>query len=495
MPRLTQLSVPVTTDEPLWFERSTQFGSSVLSHNWAGTYQTGHPGVTTMWTAALSMGLEAARSLDGAQLTLRARREREAFLASRRGIAVVGSVLLGVIVFLAGRALGVRVAALAGPLLALDPWLVGHGRVLHVDWLLTALTTIAVLACLVRWQAQGGVAYLALAGLAAGLAAITKSAALVLLPPLLGLLAVGHAWQAPAAWRWRIVRDLVALAGLAGLAAFLAWPALLTDPLGVIAETLAFGEHMGEQPHGLGSFFLGQPADDPGLAFYPVALAFRLSVPVLAGLLAWPVGWRVWRRRGQPSAGDLSAWLLACAAIVLLVMTVAAKKQDRYVLPAVPLLVIVSAVGFQRFPLSASAWRGARPLLLGGLGLAQLLLCASVRPYFFNFYSPLLGGAPMARQMLLVGWSEGLAPAAEYLNRLPEDPRPSVTAPDSVRLAFRAQTRARVLDPALDLATDYALTYVNAEQRGQEPPDDPRARLVLTVRVDGVDYARLYALS
>src|SRR3954466_10382870 len=45
-PRLTERAVQIPTDEPLWFRRTTLFAQALRRHDWSGTYQTGHPGVT-----------------------------------------------------------------------------------------------------------------------------------------------------------------------------------------------------------------------------------------------------------------------------------------------------------------------------------------------------------------------------------------------------------------------------------------------------------------
>src|SRR5437762_2823965 len=148
-------------------------------------------------------------------------------LAALPRLILVQSALLALVALLVVRLFGPRAAALAGPLLALDPWLVAHGRVLHLDALLATLLAIAVLACLIRWRAQGGPLYLLLGGLAAGLAILTKSAALVLLPPLLLVCLARAPWRGHPR---RFAVELGALAALAVACALLAWPALLHNP-------------------------------------------------------------------------------------------------------------------------------------------------------------------------------------------------------------------------------------------------------------------------
>jgi len=181
---------------------------------------------------------------------------------------------------------------------------------------------------------------------------------------------------------------------------------------------------------------------------------------------------------------DSALELLACAALMILVVGLAAKKQDRYALPAVPLLAVVAGVGYGRLPLTL---RGARTLLVGWAGLAQLALCASERPYYFTYYSPLLGGAPVARHVLPVGRGEGLEVVARYLQaHADKDARPAVAGPD-----ISALVRTNSMSPAKSEQARYVLTYVSEFQRGERAP--PGAMPLLTLRINGITYARLYA--
>ena len=55
-PRLLATDRFVTTDELFWVGRSAAFGRAIETGQLGQTFQTGHPGVTTMWTAWLGMG-------------------------------------------------------------------------------------------------------------------------------------------------------------------------------------------------------------------------------------------------------------------------------------------------------------------------------------------------------------------------------------------------------------------------------------------------------
>ena len=55
IPRLLHLDTFLTLDESLWLIRSRDLLFALLGQDWANTFQTGHPGVTTMWGGFLGL--------------------------------------------------------------------------------------------------------------------------------------------------------------------------------------------------------------------------------------------------------------------------------------------------------------------------------------------------------------------------------------------------------------------------------------------------------
>ena len=236
-----------------------------------------------MWVSGLGMAaVENPRAVRG-RPELSQPRSAAAFLAARRAMALANALLIAALTLVAAGAIG-RAAALAlGVLLAFDPWLTAHGRILHLDALLALLLAISAMAY-VGYRRGGRWPLLLVAGAAAALAVLTKSSALVVLPLLLGLGSCGG-WRARAGPARRLPLRVGVLCLTAGVLALLAWPALAADPLGTARRVLAFGASTASVPHNV--FFLGVATDAPGFGFYPLALAFRLSLPVVAGVLVW----------------------------------------------------------------------------------------------------------------------------------------------------------------------------------------------------------------
>jgi len=276
-------------------------------------------------------------------------------------------------------------------------------------------------------------------------------------------------------------------------------------------------------PHELGGFLLGEPRPDPGLWFYPLHLLFRMTPLTLIalglGLVAWIAGYRKGPHRDEEGHGWRQSHVLAVVAYVVLftaLLSLAGKKQERYILPAFPMLHIVAAVGLCGLGRWIAAWleRRSVPLLNGWcrvaaplLGIAlvlilQLGVALPHRPYYLTYYNPLLGGGQRAAEVVLVGWGEGLDEAARYLNKRPDAAELRVAAwygevfapyfrGDTVHLTRPRCDRQRVAD------SDYVVVYINQLQRRLSElwlwdHVEQRCELETVVRLQGIPYVWIY---
>lgn len=507
--RLFALDVFIASDELRWTCRSLNFGAALAEGRFAETFQVGHPGVITMWLGAAAGKVtavgrlpELCRATEGGTdfdaMDDRGQEGRMRGFAAplfglRRGMAWGTTLLLGCIFLLLRRGLVWSPAAALGALalLATDPFLLAHSRVLHVDApvsLLSLAAVIALGAALRRGMpdapdAPDAFVWLIGAGILAGLAALAKSSALVLGPFACAALLLS-AWRRGRRSMAGLLRPTLAwsVAAALGYAAF--WPAMWVDPVGTLfrrcgdaaedagcaAGVLAKAAEEGGTPHQSGNFFAGRPTADPGPAFYPVALLYRMAPLVMLTLLGGLVSAARSGRRREPqppasrSAGGrdeapqrgarwslpggrlLALWALS----FVLVLGLGPKKFDRYALPSAVVLVTLAggAVGAWLDGLGQRAWGGRRrspgavgrqtepgrdgnakgfaittALMVTTLALLQLLGLRASGPdslrYPLMAYNPLLGGAPAAARMLLVGWGEGYDLAAGWLNRQP----------------------------------------------------------------------------
>jgi hypothetical protein len=421
-------------------QRSLRFGSALARADLNATYRSGHPGVTVMWLGVLGAGPRGLEPLLRPEyLDFRLLETAPGFLdalsAARGAMVLATAALAALAIVLACRLLGTGAGLLGGSLLVLDPYLIGMSRVLHVDALLAPLMTVSALAALLYWTQGRKRRDLALSAVAGGLALLTK---------------------APAVY------------------------------------SLLFFALVGGEPHTWSNFFLGQVLfGDPGPLYYPVALAFRLGPVTLAGLLA--VLAVVWRRR--PGSGP-AVWLGLYVVLFIGVMSLGAKKLDRYMLPAIMVSDLLAGAGLWY----ALSWlRSARLPVLAAAALvgAQVMLLWQAQPYPLAFYNPVLGGAGSAQRTILVGWGEGLEQAADYLNAKPDAERLSARTlySDALRPLFHG-VALRLGEPR---PADYLVVYVNMTQRELIPFVDRRVVAEespeFTVTINGLDYARIYRVT
>jgi Dolichyl-phosphate-mannose-protein mannosyltransferase len=190
MPRVLSLGSFVTVDEiAFWIPRADVFLRAIQAGDFPATAISSHPGVTTMWLG--SAGTVLRRALltagllhDDSFATVLAFYRLPVALAHTAGI-LVGYALLR-------RMLPALVAALAALLWAADPFVIAYSRVLHVDGLAGTFITLSLLAACLYWFHDRRSRFLILSAISAGLAILSKSPALVLLP-LVGLVAIAGA--------------------------------------------------------------------------------------------------------------------------------------------------------------------------------------------------------------------------------------------------------------------------------------------------------------
>lgn len=531
LPRVLDLGGFVTIDEiNAWLPRSERFLAALAAGDLGATAQSAHPGITTTWLGA--SGILLHRLLAAWGLI------DPADFATRLAILQLPLALVNAAAVLAGyallrRLLAAPIALLAAVLWACDPFVVGFSRLLHVDGLMASFSALSVLAACVYWLRSEGrrqhSGILLLSGACAGLAVLSKSPAVVLVPTIAGI-ATWAAWRgagAPHPWR-RALIDLLIWGAAAALTALLAWPALWADPARAIDRLTAGVTEEGGEPHQSGNFFLGQVVEAPGPAYYPVAIALRLTPWGLIGLALLAVFWRRIAPAQRPTLAAL-AWFVL---LLTLELSLFPKKFDRYLVPAFPGLAVLAAAGWwaaigalHSRSLIGGGWRmagstdadrhppfatgadpgAARPfyLLPFTFGLLAILAVGNVawwHPYGLIAYNQLLGGAPRAAQAVRMGWGEGMRQVADWLNRQPD--RAEVATASTTVATLRPYLAPGVgaeLPPRsgdLPEQVGYVVIYLRSLQDGNLEP--ALARLVAerrpahTVVLEGVPYAQIY---
>jgi hypothetical protein len=508
LPRLVGLGEATTEDEDQWIQRSGNFARALDNGQWQATYQVGHPGVSAMWLTSLSLGHERARQFATEERSERLVTQVEDFLpalrAARLRFAIVNAALAAACGLLAWRLFGFGPGLLAGVLLAFDPYWVAMSPIVGMDGLLAGLMGVSLLSALLAFRdARSSGSWALLSGLTAGLALLTKGPAVLILPMVLFLSARGW-WQAGRrSESWRAAAHKLTNWVLAFIAVLTAWPAMWVNPLGTAGRTADFIRGIGTTPHGPGNFFLGQPVADPGPLFYPVAVALHLGPATLLGLVALVA------IRPPPACRGTLGTLVDFAVLFGLALTVSPKKVDRYILPLMPILGVLAAVGWWQALCHVARWRWRRAAT-GAAGVVMALLAfwplimAGRHP--LSAYNPLLGGPRTAEQVLPVGWGEGLDAVGAYLERQAgrEELVTAIWYPLYVNFQAHAPGRVvnitfrgpgQVSNEQLLEQADYYVDYIHARQRQLTPGVLVGRQPDFVETANGIEYARVYRLK
>ncbi len=211
------------------------------------------------------------------------------------------------------------------------------------------------------------------------------------------------------------------------------------------------------------------------------------------------------RERSQFGALALYVFFVACFAAFI---TLSPKKQDRYLLPAFPILDLAAGVGWfgllrlallalRKYVRAPARVAANGTLLVAGLA-GSLWIAAGQHPYYLSYYNALAGGTARAQQDLLIGWGEGMDMVGRYLNQKDTPESLTVAAVPNRTLIpyFRGTVTSYLTTTAPALAADYIVEYVDSVQR--QGPDvalwqflqDQKPEAVF--RLHGLDYAWLY---
>ncbi|CAN5674486.1 hypothetical protein BH23CHL5_BH23CHL5_17790 [soil metagenome] len=530
-PRLHDLDRLVTPDEPIWLARSANFYEALSGGDLKSTYQFAHPGVTVMWFGAMGYVWAARDYPDQVSGQISQRQNRIAgvlisqghdpltvLVASRIALILGMALMLGAAYLLALRLLGYWEVSLGFLLIALEPFGVGITRLLHVDGIASISMLLAVVAALVYVFRGRRNFDLVFAGVAFGLSVLTRSQ-LGFLAPWFVLLVVldTMAWRASRNTVWPAIRasarPILAWSAVTLATMIVLWPALWADPVTVVRDMLDFASTAALEGHERAIFFAGFVYEgDPGVRFYPATFLWRASPATVAALFAAVLALVFARRWSLPATQvRIILSLLLAAGMYGLMMSMAAKKFDRYLLPIYPLIALVGAWGL----LTVARRIGRRtdlpvwvPAATAGV-LALAISLSGIRatePYFLSYYSPVLGGAKQAPESMMVGWGEGLDQVADFLNALPESDR-IVASTESWRtpLSYFFDGDARFASYVDDppgvfrwVNSDYYILYITPLSRngvwqpfleylGDREP-------VLRVTLNELEYARVYEI-
>ena len=541
--RLFSLGAHWTSDERGWLDHSTVFMAAVDMGAFSETLVTFHPGVITMWLAALrTFFTEPHISVQG--------------LALARWFIGVGLLIgIGVAAMLLYRLFGRWVALIGATFLSFSPLFLAQSRRVHTDALAATFVLLTVLSLLLYCGTPQKRRYLIGSGIAFGLACLAKSNSLILLLWVPICFALFR--NREETWRQFFLRGLGA--GLCFLSCtlltvFMLWPLFWNSTflifglclLGVtlfacrelqrgthgrltlyLASVVVVGVVSGYMvrtvwrvfdgvawaittPHNLEHFFLGQVLYDPGWLFYPLVLCTEttpLTLPLAFGACLF-----LWRKRYHEGYARQFRIALALVAVVLLFtlcLSLTSKKFSRYLLPAFPIIEILAAIGFfeflkwgysyidSRFGIEAIPQKLTFSIVtILCLLLIQILPILRLHPYYGTYYN-LCFKLTDIRKIITVGAGAGYDLASKYLNKKPNAEELHVqTFPQSAQFFLPYFTgQVHWANAGEEVIPDYEVVHLRESQAGWVPQTGTlNGELEHVITLNGIDYVWIYRI-
>jgi hypothetical protein len=266
------------------------------------------------------------------------------------------------------------------------------------------------------------------------------------------------------------------------------WPAMWVEPHLVVWRILENAFFHAETAHKNPLYFDGiNYLEDPGMRFYLATLAWRttqVTLPLIGvGLVAIVADWK----GNYVPSRRLLLWFLFYLVLFMIEMGLSAKKSQRYILPAFPVLDVVAAVGLVQI----GGWIGryvpnrphklaATSLIVAAIAL-QGLIVLSHHPYYGTHFNRLLGGPEQAQKVLVLqAQNEGVDLAVAHLNSLPNADQITITMHPSGTNFFERDFVGRILESGdgPNPQADYRLYHLNEIMRGQGGEEWQQAWLV-----------------
>lgn len=387
--RAVDLGTGLTNDERHWLVRSPNFINAILMHDWINTYQAPHPGVITMWVSGTLLKLMAVSDFP-LKLSI-----------GRTPIVLVTSIAILLIFYFVKLLFNTKIALLSAATISLDPYLIAHSRLIHLDAMLSTLMILSVLA-FIAFLNNSNNWLLVSSGIFAGIALLTKMPAgfLVLFIPFISAILIKD--------RTRLIKCILIFGSVCAITFFLLWPAMWVDPINTIGKMVL------DKGSGLEVDVTGTHENN-SLLFYPFAFLSKTTpLILLSSLLCIGILVKGVKEEGFTSFNKKILILLMFMILFTAQMEFASKTSTRYLLPVFPAVDILAGIGIYSISKEYIDNDIIFYILILAVIIMQTSLLVPISPYFLSYSNPIKLGSHAS------GWGEGNDLAAEYLNNKPD---------------------------------------------------------------------------
>lgn len=484
--RLTDLGTFLTVDEKTWIVRSYEFIRAFKDIRFNDMLQTTHPGVTTLWASGISITAKMVFS----QIPFTSNALIAFVKAAQFPIALANTLVIPILYVILKRLFSRPVATLSALFLVLNPLIIGYSRVIHVDALLGSFLTLAVLT-VILYARDLERKWLLFCALFSALALLTKIPAIFIVPFLGCTLLLFHFRSfVQRAFITNRIRELTLWGLIICTIILISWPALLfvPNPTGNVLVIKRDVVVAATTPHNMVEEYSLKPLH------YLAALLDRSTPVSLIGVCIALVGVCVSLYMRRDIREILAVLIYICGFIAM--MTLGAKKGDRYILPVFFALDILAAWGIvwvcgliKNVQIRSRALRTT----FVALPVYLFVVVVSYHPYEVAYANPLFPNN-LSEEL---GWGQGLDQVAKWLN----DNYPNAGVASWYPEELGAFTSARVLHINAHQQNQVRFVVLYRNMFGREPShyandfiDEyyKKQEPVFVARIRGLEFAWVY---
>jgi hypothetical protein len=492
-----------------WHNRTQAFVKSLKEKDYSETFQVYHPGITLMWVSGPLLNIihnnQPVETDTNAQKASFVTRDYYAKLS----LVVFSTVIFFITYIYLWKLVSFKYSVFFSLPFVLEPFILGMRRLYHLDYLMAVLMFLSVV-LLVYYNYKAPKFYLIpLSSIFLALAILTKSTAVMIVPTIPFIVLLGNSVF------YKKILALIFFCFSLVLFIYAFFPALWKNPIKSFPkyiDRIAFGVTdigvEGKKEIGASgksdNITLDSTLSEKSSNFYLASLFMRLS-PAGAVILTVSLGvflyiflkgfvliiYRCIKFRKFPlrfefsSEAWLAFWSLGIACAVLLGLTFATKKSDRYEIIVFPFLITLIALFLQRF----NKWLSIVTICVYLVFVALEL--KSIHPYYMAYSNPYLGGLKVRLSALDdAPFGIGSYEAFQIVKRDLEKNGNSGYYTISGSKSIKAISVGSKFSRFPSCVTDYVIAFGLEEKPVNTCVQ--RYELIGTVKISGFDYMNVY---
>lgn len=418
------------TDVWKWKARSYDFASGVFNLDFEKTIQKYHPGVTLMWISTFAIkfyNFYHKIILGTPALDNNIDNVFQLHFLQKLFIVLVLGFVMSTIFYVLRKLFRIKYATLSIFLLSFEPFYLALTRVMHLEGLMSTFM-IASFVWFFYYLKNKNKKYMVISSLFTSLAILTKTSSVFMLL-FIGLIYFIEIIDSKLTLKKKIIQFIkIYFSYLLFVILFFIsiWPAMWTNAVKVM-QTLYSGIYsIGLEGDHL-QIFLGKIVEDPGMIFYPTVIFARSSLYIIFGFAGYLF---IRHQIKDKEKNKFILYLLIFTFFYLLELTLSSKKLDRYAIPAILSLSLITSFFFEYLINHLIKIRFIKKYFFIIFIIPAFYYYFYLYPNYFSYYSPLVGGLRLGIFIIEPKWMIGQKEVVNFFNNLDDAKRYEKFLPD-----------------------------------------------------------------